>query len=219
MKKNSTAEASAKRLRALLDELVQADVALFTQPVSVVGGDVTWRHFPDAMPVLLHRNATQTSDYLHWLRSGHFSAILNDGSLLQLSQRYGGNVLASQRFVYVPCPAQVPADLLLSESVDEVVELFLPESNAAAMQSDVRFDFDLEAATEDHPAAHLTFNRPSCRIPCIAPLRYDDFVDFIFRNFYRSSWMAHSFLRSDHGNRLPITIEETQQQQLHMAWR
>ena len=219
MTKNSTAEASARRLRALLDELVQADVALFTQPVSVVGGDVTWRHFPDAGPVLLHRHATQASDYLHWLRAGHYSAILNDGSLLQLSQKYVGNVLASQRFVYVPCPAQVPTDLLLSESVDEMVELHLPDSVAAVMQSDIRFDFDLEAATEDHPAAHLTFNRPSCRIPCFAPLRFGDFVDFVFRNFYTPSWTAHSFLRSVPGYRLPATIEPVQQQQLHLAWR
>ncbi len=219
MKKNSAAEAAARSLRTVLGDLLRVDLAVFTNSVQVDAGVVTWAPWPGAAPVLRHRGETRISDYLHWVRNGHYSAILLDGALLQLSMEFVGNTLATQRLVYVPCPVTVPEELLRLEAVDEAIELYLSDQESTVMQTDVRFDYDLEAAAADHAASHLTLNRPSCRIPCLAPLLIADFIDLVFRHLYPKAWTDHAFLRSVPGERLAATIEVHQRDQLHVAWR
>ena len=70
------------------------------------------------------------------------------------------------------------------------------------LASVIRFDFDPLRATKNelprtrfHPDSHVTLNSTLCRIPCAAPLRLGNFVEFVFKHFYPDVWDSHKYLR------------------------
>jgi hypothetical protein len=123
--------------------------------------------------------------YIEWAMQSHYSAVLPDASLLQITYDVVAGVVASHRLAYVPCPVLVDSALLYEEAFIDVVEAHLGEGiPSIVLRSPIRFDYDPEAEQPGHPAAHLTLNGPDCRIGCIAPIHPYQFLDFVYRHFY-----------------------------------
>jgi Uncharacterized conserved protein (DUF2290) len=175
-----------------LDSLSEGDCLLYANSVAIRGNIVSWQP-TTARPFALSSSPASPADYLDWVISGHYSAILPDASLLQMTyELYEGEVV-KHRLAYVPCPVLIDEELLLEEPVGDVVEMYLDEAGipALALRSPLRFDFDLSAASVDHPAAHLTLNADDCRIACVAPLHPYRFLDFVYRHFYPDLRAGH----------------------------
>jgi hypothetical protein len=205
-----------------LDFMVEHGLALYTQRVSCADSRVGWYSSLPA-PFLVGGEDTTVDQYLGWVTSGHYSALLNDGGLLQLTYRMDGRQVAAHRLAYVPCPVDVDESLLQAgEPVGDVVELYLDDQarGEACLRSPIRFDFAPDDADEGHPAAHLTVNRASCRIACVAPLHPYRFIDFVFRHFYPTlhaaevGWFDEASSRHI-GSRV---ISEDDIQRPHIMW-
>ena len=215
----ATSRGLADSLRNLLDYLIEAELALYTNDVLVTPGLVTFsRHHPEAA-FLLDREHPGVKQYLAWITSGSYSAVLPDASLLQMSYTFDGNRVVGHRLAYLPCPYAVDQELLAAgEPIADVVQL--AGDLDYLMRTPLRFDFDLEAAKPGHPAAHLTLNGADCRIACVAPLHPLRFADFVFRNFYPQLWRVHRpfFEPAPSRHLTPPIISDADREGVHLAW-
>jgi hypothetical protein len=180
-----------------LDYLLQKDLALYCNPVVQYGGQIVWPLPSDRPEFLLSRGAHTMGEYAHWLTHSMYSALMVDGSLLQISYQVDGGQVTGHRLAWVPPPFDFAPDLVESDLILELLEAYNDdETEEVQLRSPIRFDFDPEAASELHPASHLTINGPSCRVACVGPLRLGRFVEFVFTHFYRDIWDDHEYLRT-----------------------
>jgi hypothetical protein len=188
----TTARAVAAEVEGLLDYLLESDLAVYVNPVRRNGGEVSWHPVGGSMPFLLQRGPTQVHDYVRWLRGGHYSALLFDGSLLQITYEVIAGFVTRHRLAYVACPFNIDPELLQVGLPSDIADLY-EETPASRlnMVTVLRFDYDIETAGPGHPASHLTMNAPECRIPCAGPMRLGRFADFTFRHFYGATWKKH----------------------------
>lgn len=204
----------------LLDYLLAQGLAIYRRPSQRTATFVGWIPSRPGRRFLGQRAQHSVELYQDWVETGHYNAILFDGSLLQLSYEAAGRVLTKHRLAYVPCPAIVDWELLtvfpVLDVVDDALSAGFDSLNLATV---VRFDFDLESAEPGHPAAHLSMNTADCRIPCITPVRLGRFVQFVFSHFYPDVWRNHRYLRnipvSEMGGR---TVTHEEAAGTHLAW-
>lgn len=219
---------TANELRGDIDGflrlLTAADIAIFTNPVvarrSSSGSDrVSWKSATGGALSLFNIHRIQA--YRSWVAEGSYSAVLYDGALLQMSFEVVGNQVIRHRLAYVPTPLELDSAWLRSDPFLEVFDTHLAaaEHNDFCLRGSVRFDFDLEAAAVEHPAAHLTFGGDGVRIPLIGPVSVGHFARFVFHNFYPQLWEAHTFLRTLRQRRGERTISLPEQERIHLAWR
>lgn len=96
-----------------------------------------------------------------------------------MSYDFEGDQLTGHRLVYYPCPFDVDEDLLRSEPMSDVIDLYREnESSTVRLRSPLRFDCDIENQSEDHPGSHLTFLSSDCRLALVAPISPGHFVRF-----------------------------------------
>lgn len=206
-------------VKNILDYLVDAELALFANEVSMGTTRVSFHLQDPTADFLISREHPTLDQYLAWVAAGAYSALLFDGSLLQLTYDVAGGTITGHRLAYVPCPYNVDLELLAEgEAIADVVDLY--RSHAPALRSPIRFDYDPDAAKPGHPATHLTLNGTNCRIGCIAPLHAMRFIDFVFRNFYPTLWTAHRPFFETAGSRHigPTSLTNAERRIPHFAW-
>lgn len=204
----------------LLSYLIASEIAVYAQPVVEEHGWVSWPVGRLSSPFMIDRSPS-LRQYLHWLTSSHYSALLFDGSLLQISYRFVGSDLVAHRLGFVPCPFEVDPELLQIGTPAEVMaEYESGTPHDVLLRSSVRFDFDLEGAGEGHPASHLTINGSDCRVACMAPLRLGRFVRFVFEHFYPRMWQAHPYLGKVPSGPFSddVTLLHEEAAHPHLAW-
>lgn len=209
-------------LRNLLDLLTRSEVALFSNPVvqdSVGDGRarVTWRSQIGGRSLTAGAFGT-VDEYSDWVQTGAYSAVLNDGSLLQLSYDFLREDLVAHRLLYYPCPFNIDPTLLDELSLPEVIDLYRGQpSSTLRLRSPLRFDYDLAAQADGHPASHMTLLSENCRWAVVAPLSPGHFVRFIFRHFYPEWWRRFEFLREWPQHLGDRTITAAEESHLHIA--
>lgn len=215
----STVRAIAEQVRNALDYVRDAEIAQFTTEVSMSATAVAW-HPLDRKGAFVESFGHPTIDqYVTWLANGDYSALLYDGSLIQISYWVEEGDVSRHRLAYFPCPYNLDLDLLKQGTpVADIVESY--RGSEAVLRSPMRFDFDHEAAGPRHPASHFTINGTSCRIACVAPLHVMRFFDFIFRQFHPQLHAAHRrFFATAHAQHIGRrSLGDGEHRQLHLAW-
>jgi hypothetical protein len=217
----STSRKIWNELNSLLDYLARSAVAeTIAQPVRD-GTRITWQPSGIGGGDLYRHPAPTVDEYISWLRARAYSALLFDGSLLQVTYNFDGDELVGHRLAYVPCPFLIDAELARTMPLQELIELYLDDpAESVVLRATIRFDYDPGAARADHPASHVSINSPGCRIPCVAPLHLSQFTAFVFRHFYPQLRGLHPILfsvASDYG--VIRTIVEDEEGFPHIAWR
>lgn len=207
------------QIRNALDYLRDAELAQFTTEISMRSTVVSW-HSLDRQGAFIESFDHPTIDqYVKWLASGDYSALLYDGSLIQLFYEVEGGEVLRHRLSYFPCPYELDLDLLKEGTpAAEVIELY--RDSDAGLRSPIRFDFDRQAAAPGHPASHFTINGIDCRIACVAPLHVMRFLDFIFRHFHVRLHAAHRpFFAAAHAQHMgPPSLTDDDRRQVHFSW-
>jgi len=217
----TTSRAVTTEIQSLLDFLMASGIAIFATPVLDRQGHVTWRSSSSLPPSLvLRRPHPSVLDYRHWIESGAYSAILQDGGLLQISYQFAGNQVDQHRLAYVPCPYPLTSRDISAFDIGDLVERYDDcHPSDVVLSSTVRFDFDMGAAAPEHPASHMTINSSECRVPCAAPLRLGHFIEFVFRHFYPEHWSSQPFLRKlTKETWMGNTATTEERQGIHLAW-
>jgi hypothetical protein len=219
MMTQTTARRVYDDIRNTLDFLASADLIYYQNSISLTAQRISWHARDPSAPFLMTREHPTIDQYLAWLGAGAYSAILFDGSLVQLTYEIAAARIVSHRLAYVPCPYDLdPALVREGGPLAEIVELY--RSSDAVLRSPIRFDFDIGSESRGHPAAHLTLNSVGCRIACVAPLHVLRFVDFVFRNFYPSLWSAHQAFFAEARSRHvgPPVISNDDREDVHLSW-
>ncbi len=216
---STTTRVLADSIQNILDYLVGADLALYANPLSITPTRVTFiRHHPEAA-FLVDRSHPGLDQYLSWISTGSYSAVLADAGLLQMSFKVEGGKVTEHRLAYTPCPFILDEEMLKSgEPIADIVETY--RGSDAPMRTPIRFDYAPAVSKRGHPASHVTLNGANCRIACVAPMHPMRFVDFVYRSFYPDQWVAHEpFFRPAVGRHLgPGVITEDDQQSVHVSW-
>lgn len=216
----ATSRVVREEVAAFLQNLLRGGIALITNPVVDDGSRVGWPIGSDDPRFLRDRGLPSINDYRWWIEHSLYSAVLFDGALLQLTYEFADRTLVSHRLSYVPCPFDVDTDLLATDPLVDVFDVYAAgPSKTVVPRSMIRFDFDANAEQDDHPAAHLTINSVDCRVACAAPLRLGLFVDFIFRHFYPAEFASQVWLgKVPAGALAPHTVTEDQRGRIHINW-
>jgi hypothetical protein len=180
--------------------------------------EVTWR--PTAPGALFRLPGDDIDDYPQWVKAQAYSAMIFDGSLIQLTWTLAGSEIVGHRLAYIPCPLRLDPELLLTDSVLDVWDLAREAvPSHLVLRSAVRFDYDPIAAKESHPASHLTFNGVDCRIPVAYPLGPAEFFRFIFQHFYPVVWSEVEYLRGLQPRfDWPDALHPDHRAEVHLRW-
>jgi len=214
----------ASEVHNCLDLLVNHGLAIVTNPVvrERVGAEtrITWGGRHGSSILLTAAEFATVSEYCGYLQHGAYSAILVDGGLLQISYDSVGSRVVGHRLCFYPCPFEVDVDLLQSEPILDVIELYRGRGDESLrLRSPIRFDYSSKAATEGHPASHVHLIKASCRCPVVAPLSLGHFLRFVFKHFYPLLWAQHEFLRKWPQRLGTRTIVGADEGMLHLACR
>jgi hypothetical protein len=206
----------------LLDYLLNSELALYVNVVSIGNVRVSWHVHQPWTPFLMNYDHPTLDTYKRWVEAGAYSAILFDGALLQITYDVEGGRISGHRLAYVPCPYDVDKTMLREEPLLDVLDLHVEMEPTKMMpRSTVRFDFAPRLAKPGHPAAHMTINSSTCRIACMVPMHVGRFAHFVFKNFYPDLWLAHvpyfnESAQREIGKRV---ITEDDSRHPHLAWR
>jgi len=219
----TTPKSLATQLRNLLSLLLEADVAILINPIveQHIGSElrITWRSPTFGSAAISKASFATVDEYSSLVSAQMYSAVLFDGSLLQISYDFAGHEIVGHRLCYYPCPFDIEERLLREEPLSDVIELYR-ESNKSLLnlRSPCRFDFDEKNASAMHPSVHLHIIKAQCRWPISHPISIGEFVDFVFRHFYPQIWLIHPFLRKwpreDIG---PKKISRLEELEMHVA--
>ena len=157
----------------LLDTILNAGFVILRQPVVCRGSSrrtqVTW---PSLMRPDVVTGYGTVDEYMAQLDCTAYSAVLLDGSIVQLEYGMDGASIVSHRLAFYPCPFQIDADLLGEFGLREVIEAS-DSLDLVRLRTPVRFDFALQAERDDHSASHVHFNHEECRVAVSSPVDPD----------------------------------------------
>jgi hypothetical protein len=203
-----------------LDLLFDRGALLYVQTVALGVTTVSWHPYREE-PFLKADDST-IDQYLRWLAAGQYSAMLADGSLLQIAYTVEGGKITRHRLNYVPCPVAIDPDVTNDEPIGDLVEVLVAcePLDSVLLRSSVRFDYDAASAKVGHPASHLTMNGSDCRIACVAPVHPHRFLAFVFQHFYPALYGQELAWFTDAGTTTIDTrsLTEEDRQTIHLNW-
>lgn len=185
-----------------------------------IGNLITWPPVGTSeSEFLVERDEETVSSYLNWLRTGAFSAILADWSLIQITYMFDGDEMVGHRLAYIPFPFR-SGPLAGFDAID-IIELFSdPNGTDVLLRPSVRFDYGpYQAVSLSHPHSHFSFASPDCRVPCRGPLRLGHFAQFVFLNFYPTTYAGSAYLQSMPTREwMSPTIDDAELAVVHLSW-
>lgn len=142
-----------------------------------------------------------------------------DGALIQLMYSFDSTgKLRKYRLAFFPSPNL--EEFQNNSELYEADEIYADMIDKNIVTIPIRFDYDPENfKAKEHPCSHLTLGQyKNCRIPLIAPLTPNIFMDFILRNFYNTAQKKYADeLNFDVTKTFDNTIDELEKQILHIS--
>ena len=212
-----------RELDNFLSLLLRSGIALASTSVVDLRGDrgyrtITWSNNYSVPSHFFRIESPTVSEYQAWVDSQGYSAILLDGSILQISYNFQHTELVGHRLLYFPCPFDLDMELLDTLTLSELIGLYFDEgTDGVRLRTPVRFDYDPNSHSIYHPASHMTFQWSHARIAVRSPLSLGHFIQFVFQNFYPSLWNTHTFLNEWPCDELEATITSREQSVLHIS--
>ena len=178
---------------------------------------ITWAADKAVPGDLFRQDSATISEYRSWISYQSFSALLFDGSIVQISYDFDYQTLVGHRLVYFPSPFDFDRELLEAFGLFEAIEEYQGSRvDLVRLRSPIRFDYDSTANPATHPASHMTFEWSHCRIPVVSPLSPGHFIRFLFKNFYPSLWNDHEFIQEWPRHNVEPTISPEDLLELHI---
>lgn len=177
--------------------------------------EVTWGN--DGY-ILKDNNFASLAEYISLVENRQYSALLSGGDLLQISFTTNRDSVVKHRLCWYPCPVNISRDAIENSSVvDAILEVM---SNADLdgfhSKSPIRFDFDPNGATEEHPEVHLHMISEDCRIAVKGPLCLKRFTDFVIKHFYGNSQQLKELNAKSASWHVPDRLTPNQKKYLHL---
>ena len=237
--KLNEARSGVARLNA---RLLEINLAVAVNPaIAFSAGDRTrlsWPQAKDAIGLFTDAMYASLSEYRAFLSGGHYTCVLNDGSLIQVSYDFKNDELVGHRFCFYPCPLDLPKSsyatdfdawngLLETELYNEIEALEstsetgqevppVRRSSLLRLRSPIRFDFDPDKQSATEPSSHVHISDAEARIPVHAALSLAQFVHFVITHFYPVQAAVLAKFPIEHYDRC---IQANQESRLHFDCR
>ncbi len=164
--------------------------------------------------------------YLSLLKNGAFTCILTDHSVIQASYDCVGTSVVGHSLLFWPSPIVPQAPLESLEDICAAVGMCMDSPARASaicgllLRSPMRFDFDPDRASDDHPEVHLHTQFDDTRIHVDHPMAFTSFVKLVFRTFYREKWNSNPELADLHEPSVPLLKDEFEPttHNLRLSW-
>jgi hypothetical protein len=192
--------------------LLQSGLAVDTNPVVPfkVADRVrfSWPEARVSQGLFADQHFASLSEYRTFVEGRHYTCLLNEGSLIQISFDFRRNEMVAHRFCFYPCPLEFPEDgypqdldawndLLEAELSSQIEALAGPldaaderestgTSGLLRLRSPLRFDFEPENRAATEPSSHVHINGAGARIPVHAGLSLAQFMTFVISHYYPS---------------------------------
>jgi hypothetical protein len=185
-------------------------VALYNSPCTSTCGSRQRVSYPSTGIAAHAHEFGSLEQYLSLLENGSFTCVLTDHSVIQASYDCDGNSIVGHSLLFWPSPIvpRVPLDGL--DDIREAVRLCMESPTRASaicdllLRSPMRFDFDPDRASEDHPEVHLHTQFGDTRIHVDCPMSFTSFVKMVFRTFFREIWNSNPGLAGLHEQVVPL---------------
>jgi len=215
----------AKRIGDYVFRLMENDVALDANAHVALQRDnnrwfLSWASEHPWQASIINSDFATISEYRALLENRAFSAILYDGSALQISYIFEGNTVTKHRLCYYPCPLLIAPDEVQAESLLDFISNLSAEEvdRRLRLRSPIRFDFDPDSVADDHPSSHMHISFEECRIAVAGPLSAGRFFEFVLRNFYRDAWNSKNGIRDFRIDAHERVISEADRVWAHVNW-
>ncbi len=185
--------------------LLQSGLAIATNPLVPyrTRGRVrlSWPEAKNAEGLFASQYFASLSEYRGFVTGNHYTSLLNEGSLLQISFDLKRDEIVGSRFCFYPCPLELPengypydfeewTDLLETELLAQIDSLApnrpllgLEADDRLRLRSPLRFDFESEDRAAE-PFSHVHINSADAHIPVHAALSLREFVAFVLTHYY-----------------------------------
>lgn len=205
-----------------LDLLLHSKIALIANPVVVDRSGrkarVTWRSPAGRGTLEATYPFASVGEYCEHLRNQAYSAVLYDGSLLQMSYEFYRSKLTGHRLCFYPCPYDIEPEELKTDPVLDVIDVYRIAAEAnLRLRSPIRFDYSPANTAPGHPAVHVHVLWGHCRCAVDSPLSVGHFLQFVFCNFFPEIWCEHDFLREWKRMWREKTITDDEAGSLHLS--
>jgi len=189
---NSNITTTLNQIENTLEVLRLEGIIEFTLPYKYIKSgetnneQITWTNHQRGRN-LSSRYFNNIDQYMSVLCNGAYHALFCDYSILRYSFVFDKNKLVSQNLLWWPCPVNVDKELADEFGVIDAINLTLEDKGLVSklrMRSPIRFDFDINNNTFDHPRAHFHMQHPENRINTREPICFNTFVKFILENNY-----------------------------------
>lgn len=154
--------------------------------------------------VLKENEFSSLSEYLTLLLGSHYTLVLFDGSIIQISYTIHRNEIVGHRLCWYPSPIELAdineiddivykIQLILKEGSDALEDFITAPNKSPSVnikgiygKSPIRFDYCIvpDYQKDAHPDVHLHISSEECRIPVKTPLCIRMFMKFLVENFY-----------------------------------
>jgi hypothetical protein len=188
---------------------LEKELAVAVNPaVAFPAGDrtrVSWPQAKDAQGMFVELTYASISEYRSFFRGTHYTCLLKDGALVQISFDFKNADMVAHRFCFYPCPLFLPDNIdaidwdiwndLLEEALFAEAQALepsglgggsIPTASAIRLRSPIRFDYESEEQTASESPSHVHLSDDVARIPVQSALSLSQFVHFVVLNFYPS---------------------------------
>jgi hypothetical protein len=145
--------------------------------------EITWG---DDGYVLTDDRFASLNEYINLVEARQYSILLSEGDILQFSFSLKRDQVVKHRLCWYPCPIRLSRDDIENSSlIDAILEkMNNGDFDDFFCKTPLRFDFDPDNSSEEHPEVHLHMISEDCRLPVKTPLCLRKFIEFISDNFY-----------------------------------
>ena len=187
-------------INRLVSVLVNRKLALahnlaVSSSMSARSSRISWPGSTTSRALQFTRDSESYTDYLNAIMRGAFTAILCDGSLMQLSYDFKREKLIKHRLCFSPIPFDIPTAELLADPIVDVIETYASDPHEHRLRGAVRFDYSL-SEPDPLPKSHVHLSSSPGRCAVFAPIGVGAFAEFVFQVFYPSIWDSCDELRA-----------------------
>lgn len=190
----------------LVKEYIDPEIKTITKEKNkkqITEYQITWKF--DAQGIN-EKNFLSIKAYQKVSEAKSYQLVLFDNSIIRCSMKFNKDgELISQNFSYIPCPLncnsinkedekkEVDDEEVIEISIDDVADSLavgILEVDRILMRTAVRFDYDANNDTEEHPANHVHLQSPGTRIMTNGPICFNKFIKHILEGFYPQSYFT-----------------------------
>lgn len=174
----------------------------------------------ESAPDLSNISMEDVRSYLFFLQAEHYSLICLDGAIVQMSFKIRRGEIVNHRLCYIPCPVRFDSAELQENGLYDVVERNVHSQDYELIRhrGAMRFDFDPDAAGQNHPSAHLTMNFDDVRIPVGRSFDAATFLTFVDDHFLANSRDCRQFDRAMSSDRTHDILSADDRCRPHFRW-